>query len=267
MKKINLSVKLLDIKMLDLIASFDVVSRIYLEADSYILNKPDISSIDKEIYISLPDVFTTKGASLIDSNYDFLAENSDGFLIHNLDELFYLKERGFDLEKVISSERLYAYNTEAVDFYKGFGLHNLTHPIELTFSEGYDISFESVEEIIYGRYGLMVSSGCVHKNTAKCDQKQQNLILKDRKKMAFFVQNRCDYCYNVTYNSVPTMILDELDRIHQDAKSVRIDFTFESKDEIGKIIKLYEACLNGNCPAKEEFGEYTRGHYHKGMVS
>lgn len=271
MKKYDLSVKLLSIDNIDVIVSNKLVSRIYIEADDFISHKGIKFDFDGEIYIVFPDVLTTKALKLIDDNYDYIIAKSQGILIHNLDSLFYLKDKSYDLSKVVASERLYAYNSSSIEFYRENGLHNFTYPVELTFKEGEDICFGKVEEIVYGRTALMVSSGCVHKNTTKCDQIKQNLILKDRKKMDFFVQNRCEYCYNVTYNSVPTMIMDELSNIHKDASSVRIDLTFENKDQIKKILDLYEACCYGNCPAKEEIrnvlGEYTRGHYHKGMIS
>lgn len=271
MNKYELSVKVLSLENIDSIISNKLVSRIYIEADDFISHKGVKLDFNREIYIAFPEVLTTKSLEFIDDNYDYIIAKSQGILIHNLDSLFYLKEKGYDLSKVIASERLYAYNNSSIEFYKENGLHNFTYPVELTFKDGEDISFGNVEEIVYGRTALMVSSGCVHKNTAKCDKIKQNLILKDRKKMDFFVQNRCEYCYNVTYNSVPTMIMDELLNIHKDATSVRIDFTFESEDQIKKILDLYEACCCGNCPAKEEIrnvlGEYTRGHYHKGMIS
>lgn len=269
MNNLNLSVRLLSLDSINKVLECDFVSRIYLEADAFINNTISINT-DKEIYIVLPDIFTNKAVKLIDENYDRLLAHCDGVMINNLDELFYLKYKNYNLDKVVASERLYAYNSTAVEFYQENGLHNFTYPLELTFREGEDICFSNVEEIIYGRTALMVSSGCVHKNTSKCDEIKQNLILKDRKKIDFFVQNRCDYCYNVIYNSVPTMIMDELEMVHNDAKNVRIDFTFENKEQIGKVLNLYEACYMGKCPSKDEIkniiGEYTRGHYHKGMV-
>ena len=263
----NLSVRLLNTDDLKLVMNYEFVNRLYLDADLYIADKPDLSSFNGEIYFVLPDIFTRKALNFINEHFDFLKSNCDGFMIQNLDELFFLKDKNYDFNKVISSERVYVYNSDTVAFYHEQGLHNFTHPIELTFNEGYKIDFGNVEEIIYGRASLMVSAGCIHKNMSKCDGIKENLILKDRKKMGFFVQNRCDYCYNVTYNSVPTMIVDELDKLHHDAKSVRMDFTFENKEEISNILSLYEACLIGKSPAKELFGDYTRGHYHKGMVS
>lgn len=266
-----LSVRVLTKEQFDIVVCHDSVSRIYIEADFALSENLDLSHFDKRIFIVFPDVFTDKAYKLIDSSYDELINYADGFMIHNLDELFYLSEKGYDLSKVIGSERLYAYNTEAVNFYKENGLHNLTHPVELTYNQGYDIIFESVEEVIYGRTALMVSQGCVHKNTSKCDGIKQNLILKDRKKMDFFVQNRCDYCYNTIYNSVPIMVIDELDKLHKKANSVRIDFTFENINQINNILSLYEVCCDGICPNKDEIrllvGDFTRGHYHKGMIS
>ena len=115
--------------------------------------------------------------------------------------------------------------------------------------------------IVYGNYILMTTAACVHKNTVGCDKCRDTLYLKDRYNKLFPVKNKCNECYNSIYNSVPTMLFSNIDKINRfGINKFRICFTTETSSQADKILELY----NHYYKSKIDF-EYTNGHFKRGV--
>ena len=113
--------------------------------------------------------------------------------------------------------------------------------------------------MIYGRYPMMVTAGCIHKTLNRCIGVPEQWSLKDRYRKVFPVKNYCRDCYNVIYNSQPLYLLDrkeELEALH--AGAYRLMFTTENGRETSRILC---SCLTG----QPEKGEFTRGHFKRGV--
>ena len=94
--------------------------------------------------------------------------------------------------------------------------------------------------------------------TSVCDKMPGITYLKDRYNVLFPVKNFCNACYNVIYNSVPTCLFGEQDKLmSMNIYRMRLDFTVERGDEISNVLQLLEG-----------YGreiDYTKGHYKRGV--
>ncbi len=163
----------------------------------------------------------------------------------------------------------------------------ITLPLELNLRELSSLckSLQTPAElIVYGRAPMMVSAQCLRKTTGECRKNLQGkgagragenvglqsgygiktvqdtgeiLYLKDRTGAEMPVRNYCRFCYNIIYNSVPTVIFDLEKEIRQiSPHSVRYEFSTESGPETFAV-------LEGRVPKGN--GAFTRGHLHRGV--
>ena len=115
---------------------------------------------------------------------------------------------------------------------------------------------------VYGRIPLMISAQCVYRNYTGCkgDSKESEVFLKDRFGNLFFVDARCEDCYNIIYNNKPLYLTDKKDELKRiGPASVRVSFTIESNREIRQILSDLESGT-GNFDDR-----YTRGHFNRGV--
>lgn len=133
-----------------------------------------------------------------------------------------------------------------------------THPIlsfELTLAEANDVNALDTGVIVYGKLPLMLTRNCPVKSTVGCEKCGKKGFLKDRKGKIFQVVCSPYPCVEIL-NSVPVYLADKLQDVKTDF--AHFYFTDESKEQVEKIISLYE---NGS-PAEFEF---TRGLYYRGV--
>ena len=105
---------------------------------------------------------------------------------------------------------------------------------------------------VYGRLPLMTSAQCVRKNT----KGQNKGYLVDRKKKKLPVKEFCRFCYNIIYSPDCLALTDDEEIKSLVPAALRYDFTFESKEEVCKILKENELPQNM---------EYTKGHFREGV--
>ena len=135
----------------------------------------------------------------------------------------------------------------------------LTNPLELNSRELREISSEDSIQIIYGRYPMMVTAGCLHKTLDQCRRRPELWILKDRYRKEFPVRNHCRDCYNVIYNSQPVWLLDQMEELKKlPAGAYRIMFTTEDRREVRSVL---EGLNRQQKPDKD----FTRGHFKRGV--
>lgn len=185
-------------------------------------------------------------------------------LVRSVDELAFAREAG--VNDIASDYGLYCMNSEAEAFLKEQGVSIITAPLELNERELHSLNVRDKELIVYGYIPLMVSAQCIKKNTDEClkikadaSADKRLLHITDRKNKTMTVECKCDYCYNLIYNSVPLSLLGIWDRVEKlTPQYVRLNFTFEDADEVCRVLTAYAA-------QKDPDGEYTRGHFNRGV--
>lgn len=246
-----------------------LISRVYIDWNRYSLHDFDTeiaediqlcTSNDKKIYIILPTICRDKTYNFLLSKQELLKESPiSGFVVKNYEELGWCISN-FPDKEIITDHNLYTYNDYAVNAYHELNISLDTMPLELNGREIGRRSNAGTEMIVYGYYPLMTSAQCVHKNSSKCDKCKQITYLKDRYNKLFPVKNMCNECYNVIYNTLPTMLLNDIARI-RDSKihNLRLMFTVEDAAETREILSYFEN------PSLKRRGEFTNGHYKRGV--
>ena len=120
--------------------------------------------------------------------------------------------------------------------------------------------------IVYGHQPVMISAGCVQKNTEKCTQVENTVYLTDRYHKKFAVKNYCKCCYNMIYNSAPLLLLgqkEDLERLNPAV--LRLDFTIENGEETKTMLELYEQVYVENRDIQIPDIDYTKGHFRRGV--
>lgn len=256
-------------EQLDEVCNSSIVSRVYIDWNRYSLASfekelsVDINlclSKNKEMYIILPAICRDTTYRFILSNIEALSNaNLAGFLVKNYEELS-LCLNYFSNKKIVLDHNLYTYNNYAVESFDKLGIFLNTMPLELNSKEIARRDNKNTEMIIYGYYPLMTSAQCVHKNSLKCDKCKQVTYLKDRYNKLFPVKNHCNECYNVIYNTVPTLLLNDINKIQSNnVYNFRLMFTVEDDKQTKEILSYFEN------PSLKRNGEYTNGHYKRGV--
>lgn len=246
-----------------------LISRVYIDWNRYSLNDFDneiaddirlVTSNGKKIYIILPAVCRDKTYNFLLSKQDLLGQSAiSGFVVKNYEELGWCLDK-FPDKEIITDHNLYTYNDYAVNAYHELNISLDTMPLELNGREIARRSNAGTEMIIYGYYPLMTSAQCVHRNSSKCDKCKQITYLKDRYNKLFPVKNMCNECYNVIYNTLPTMLLNDIARLKESKiHNLRLMFTVEDAAETREILSYFEN------PSLKRRGEFTNGHYKRGV--
>lgn len=246
-----------------------LISRVYIDWNRYSLNDFDneiaddirlVASNGKKIYIILPAVCRDKTYNFLLSKQDLLGQSAiSGFVVKNYEELGWCLDKFPDRE-IITDHNLYTYNDYAVNAYHELNISLDTMPLELNGREIARRSNADTEMIVYGYYPLMTSAQCVHRNSSKCDKCKQITYLKDRYNKLFPVKNMCNECYNVIYNTLPTMLINDIAGIKESKiHNLRLMFTVEDAAETREILSYFEN------PSLKRRGEFTNGHYKRGV--
>ena len=246
-----------------------LISRVYIDWNRYSLNDFDneiaddirlVTSNSKKIYIILPAVCRDKTYNFLLSKQDLLGQSAiSGFVVKNYEELGWCLDKFPDRE-IITDHNLYTYNDYAVNAYHELNISLDTMPLELNGREIARRSNADTEMIVYGYYPLMTSAQCVHRNSSKCDKCKQITYLKDRYNKLFPVKNMCNECYNVIYNTLPTVLFNDIARLKESKiHNLRLMFTVEDAAETREILSYFEN------PSLKRKGEFTNGHYKRGV--
>lgn len=225
---------------------------------------------EKEFYLALP--YMLRDGQLMDMEQEFLkmAEQCEGFLVRNLEELGYLSKLGL-LEKAVTDYSVYTFNDNAKNTLDEWGVMRTTVPLELNGKEIHARDNEKSEMIIYGYYPMMISAQCIKKTCGKCDKKSGFVKLKDRYGKYFLTKTFCNFCYNVIYNSVPTGFLEEAQQILGEGfESLRLNFTSETKEEVKNLLDTFIGIYglkkkNVKKKNPKEMPEFTKGHFKRGV--
>ncbi len=265
------------------------VSRIYVDAEIG-FQKETVSLARKcqaDICLAMPYVFREGTRERFGSLYESLLTCYDGVLVRSWDAYAWLVSRGYQAShRIAADQNLYVFNKQSIRFFRQVGLNNWTAPAELNEAELKELGIERQALAVYGYQPVMISAGCILNTTKGCvkDNKSpdhakttgQWIKLRDASNHTFAVKNVCSFCYNVIYNGVPLMLLDEATEIlKMQPRSVRLDFTAETKAETEKLIEEYADGFllttgsNGGTkkikPAMPA-NAFTRGHFRRGVT-
>lgn len=189
----------------------------------------------------------------------------DGIIFKNYEEFFFLREHKIQCD-LIPDHNVYTYNRYAKEFWRMQGIERNTAPLELNNRELAKRGCADSEILVYGYLPMMVSAQCVRNNTSGCTKKSGLLYLKDRKGKKFPVKNHCEFCYNMIYNQVPLVLLDnkkELDELKP--YGIRLSFTMEPPEQVKRIAEVFAERFFDERIAEFDFGDFTRGHFKRGV--
>lgn len=242
------------------------IARIYAESNIFQDGIPtQIEKLKKknvEFYVALPHVFRKGSAQRIERCIrQFAAGDLDGVLIRNWEQYTLLKQLQFD-KRVISDDNLYVFNRFSKKFMKKAGISEFTAPAELNERELETLGLETAELTVYGYRPVMLSAQCIMKTRGKCTKNSSFTLMKDRIGKEFLIQNRCDECYNIIYNSAPLYLGTQEERIKElSPVRLRIRFGAEKKEEVKKVLEQ----VIGAFGEKPQF-DYTQEHFKRGVL-
>ncbi len=256
-------------------SSFPWVDSVYL--DSLLFAEPRIGEMLAQgrekgwsCFLNAPAVFRERERAFFSGQaMQNLMCALDGFLLHTVDELSFFRDfiRKHGLTATLAADdNLYAYNRRAAGFLREQGVTRFTLPAELNFRELAGLGAKDTELTVYGYQALMQSAQCVVKNTSGCAKASGVTYLTDRKNARFPVLNRCLFCYNTIYNSVPLVLYgcrEELARLAPEY--LRLSFTVESGEETRRVLRQCEQILSGKEDAGLLTNVGTRGHFKRGV--
>lgn len=258
-----------DGKQLYRLLEYDYISEIYIDSSKYgrrdfVKEFSDdvfcVNNAEKKAYLALPVIFRRSTRDYFETISDQLKKiDFEGFIVRNYEEFFWVKTR-FAGKKIVTDHNMYTYNDMAKSMFFDNGADADTMPLELNQKEINRRNNKGSQMIIYGYYPLMVSAQCVHKNSYKCDRTPQITYLKDRYNKIFPVWNNCSECYNIIYNSCPTVLFNNMQKIkNAGIDALRLDFTFEKPEEIDTVMAAFES------NSADGIKEYTNGHFKRGV--
>ena len=221
----------------------------------------------KQCFLAFPRIFREEAAVFFETCLNELKEAGfDGFVLPSFDALSFIMK--YDIPGIrISDHSLYAFNSMAASEIKKTGVDAVTVPLELNYHEMLRVGLSGESLILYGYLPMMVSAGCIHKNSEGCDRKGRKLILEDRKKNRMTVLNDCLFCQNTILNAYPLSLLDEREHIGLlSPKEGRLLFTKETDEETRSVLKAFIRVFKEGKDVKENIPDFTRGHFRRGTA-
>lgn len=223
-----------------------------------------IHSHGKLAFLALPHIIREDAKEILRKGILHLTEcGFDGIMTRNIEGYMLLRESGYQ-GKTLTDSSLYMFNRAARMYWQEEGIFRGTIPVELNQREIQRRGSMGDELVGYGYLPAMVSAQCVNKTIYGCDKRFRAISLTDRRKEQFQVENYCDFCYNIVYNSKPLYLLDQMEAIQDMGIScVRLQFTIESAKKTQQVLEHFERIRAGQ---KESFDcDYTRGHWNRGV--
>ncbi len=201
---------------------------------------------------------------------------------------------------VILDHNVYVMNQAAKAFWNQQGVREFTVPVELNRNEILHLGAEHMEMLVYGYLPVMVTAQCLAKTVDQCRKKSrakaaysggenpnENIReLTDRYGNPFLVENRCEDCYNIIYNSVPLCLFDEKAALRDIGPSrLRLQFSVEDGEQTRRILQECMQAFSGGIQKKtagsqpvfkkdtergsdphQPAGRFTRGHFRRGVL-
>lgn len=253
------------------------VRRVYLDFDlrskeeekAFYAAAEGLRASGKKVWATLPRICRKETLFRLAGELPALQRSVDGYLVRNYEALSFLMEsEPYWRERVCLDYNMYVMNRAAKAFYRelsGRSTGVCTAPVELSAKELSELSVSDMTLVVYGRLPFMVSAHCIRKTMGLCQGKEaterEPVILTDRQGKHLPVKQYCMDCYNVVYNPECLSLLgEEKDLASLKPWALRADFTFETPEEVARILRS----AAGRAPALCKEG-YTRGHFRRGV--
>lgn len=257
--------------------SSDIVQRIYIEISLF--SYEEMSKMveaaynnSKKIFCALPYIFRTEAKKEFENNLSFYkSEYISGFVLRNLEEYFYIhsyNECFFHKDFIFDSE-IYCYNKRTRSYLESLKPALIHYSNELNNDELENLEMENGELDIYGYIPVMLTANCIKKTINKCDKQssREEYYLREHTGNVLKIINVCRFCYNVIYHPKPLSLLGDFITVcNLKPASFRLNFTFESKEEMEKILKIFTYNTKCNCGKYRDVEIFTRGHFRKGVL-
>lgn len=257
-------------------ARISFVERIYVEDTLYLgasnEKKEELKTeicqaqtAGKEVFFAMARIFRSEAEHIYRQSLKMLCSIADGMLIRNMESLRILRGEGYE-GIIIADSSAYQWNRRSQYFWKTSGADGFVAPLELNVSELEELDRSRMELPVYGYAPVMVSAGCVRRHTSKCTKKSGWLSMSDRYQKEFAVKNECLYCYNVIYNTAPTLLADQGEEIEKLRPSALIfAFSRESSRQMSRILEWFSEVTEGQKDPGTWEGDFTRGHFKRGV--
>jgi putative protease len=259
------------------VLSQDEVTSIYVDYDTFDINNINKLAVKakekgKEVYLSLPHICRLAQYNRLKEDLNNVIDNNaiSGFVVKNFEEIELLQSLKVSKQqkKLITNYNMYTYNTEAKSFFQELGISLYTAPVELNYQELKTLGIWDSDFIVYGYQPVMISAQCLFESTVGCKKCKEgntgNLV--DRLGKSFLVQANCNGCYNTIYNGQPLSLLKYRQEINDlSPRNIRLDFTFESVQEVRNILSAYVSAFCGTNKAVTDIPDYTTGHFKRGV--
>ncbi|MBR2191479.1 MAG: U32 family peptidase [Eubacterium sp.] len=248
--------------------SRDFIDRVYIDLNLFPFDDVEngielVKEKNISVYIALPYVARKNDIKLIKDIYLKIIKQTDGVLIRNIEQYFFLKDL-VDIDFVFDYN-VYVWNDETKHYYDSLDVTS-TVPVELNEAELIDRGVTNEEFIAYGFIPMMISANCAFKTLERCEKKNDRYALSDKINNEFVVRCNCTHCYNVMYNCNATSLFKFKDDIEKlNPKSIRISLTNESAKLSSQVLDLAERAFVAG-ELVEDLPNTTRGHFKRGVL-
>ena len=243
------------------------ISSRFFEDEKVISLLSGLRSAGKEVFPAMPHVFRKNDRiRLAEDAKQFIHFPLDGMLLRSCEEVSILLNSRFD-KTIILDHNLYMFNRYAKKFWARHGITEFTAPAELSCKELSELGLASAELIVYGYIPVMISAQCISSAAGSCRKKSGLTFIEDRFRNRFPVKNNCSSCYNVIYNTLPVYLGNQQESLRQIApEKLRIQFSVESRKQVGEILPLFEGNDGGSPVCIEAPFSFTQGHFKRGII-
>lgn len=188
--------------------------------------------------------------------------------------------RTADHLNVLSSQKIPVVLDHSLNIWNQFAYHfylDTDKPVDICLSNEINYISRSkigaFEMVIYGKLATMQTANCLANVHSQAGNKDKNPFCKigavesldyitDRKGSLLGYHRNCKSCSNTLFNSVPLYLADlDTDFAH----CLRFELLDEKPAEIARLMQIISEIKNGNKIKDNPFGEFTRGHYSKGV--
>ncbi len=241
------------------------VDTVYMDAELGFLAAKGRRDKAQKLFLAMPYIFREDTARRWDTFYEEMVELFDGVLIRSLDTFQWLRAHQYPKE-IRTDTNLYVFNRRSKRILKEMKISRFFAPAELNCRELSRLGLSGGGLVVYGSQPVMISANCIRKNTKGCKSADGQMYLTDRYQKRFAVRNYCSDCYNVIYNCQPLVLLfrhEEVKGLHP--AELRMDLTLETREEAGRMIRLYGECFKKDLTVSMPDMDYTNGHFRRGV--
>lgn len=254
--------------------------RIYLEwsflsLETLLRYMKEMSGSNKQIFLAAPAILRGGEAQSFDREYEALRtagrENGTeiGVLLRTADHLAFFRSKGIPL---ILDHSFLIWNRLAYQFFQAEA-----EPVDICLSN--EISYQArsqlgpFEMVIYGKLATMQTANCLANVSGRGKNRSSNPLCRvgaletldyitDRKGAALGYHRNCKSCSNTLFNPVPLFLADQPVSY---ARCLRFELLDETAEQTERLLALTAQLKKGEKADISGFGEFTRGHYSKGV--